>query len=793
MSAIIEKDVVFSCCVDTITHPNTMEEKARGEKSNLLWTTFRTYIKNGNRYEPRMCAGMAPKLDAGDNVTLTGDLVDTGKYGVQFQFNCVKKDIPAERAGLITFFTRNLNGVGQITAEKIVDKLGTAAVERIEEDYTVLITKVGLTEKKAINIANQIGYLHASVEELKFFAQTGLGSSKIAAVKQFYKDKIDNKKVVSIIDLIKENPYRLIDDIKGIGFKSADAVAQNIGMSPTDPNRIGAGLKFALKEEVDAKGNIWTSRDELIKLTASKNYLNVPTFEVAPILEDLIKQEALIEENERIYLPEYFHLEHIIADKIHSLQVYPCSVPSDSQIEAGIIKAQQVKGRTLDEGQVEAVKLCIKNNVSIITGGPGTGKTTTLDILLYFLEKNCNMIVTMCAPTGRAAKRMTEQTKRKASTIHSLSGNKCSEDFKAFAKCRHVIVIDESSMIDTNVLKMVVDLCDVSTKLIFVGDVDQLPSIGPGQVLRDMIESNAVATARLSTIHRQSGDSKIITNAHAIINGKHLVDNFARDFFVSEQPDEDTCLKIIKQLVCKHYPQRLGVKPEEIQILAPLKRGVLGVDNLNKVMQECLNPPAPNKKEVNMNQLRFGLVFREGDRVIQTKNDYKIPCEDGSEGVFNGEIGIISAIRVEWGELSVYVDYGERVAVYDAKQLYNLSLAYAITVHKSQGSEFPCVLLPLYMYSMPMIYNRNLLYTAVTRAKKYCAIIGQEVTVNKMIHNNKINRRRTTLAIRLNGLGDEFLEQQLAAKKTTRKTAKKSTAKKTTKKTTKKSKKKEEE
>lgn len=791
MAMVLEKDVMLQCVVDSIVHPNKAEESTRAAKNEELWTIFKTYIKNGAHYELRTCAGMAPHLDVGDSLTLTGDLVDSGPYGVQFKFTGLQKMIPTEQSSLIVFFTRNLSGVGQKSAEKIVCTLGPTAVEQIEADYKVLVDKVGLTEKKALSIAEQLGYLHSSVEELKFFARTGLGPARIAAIKQFYATVNQGKKF-DIIGFITANPYQLIDDVKNIGFKLADSIALNLGFAANDPKRISAGIKYTLKDEVDTKGNIWTDKAELVETAASKDFLNIQMYEVEPIVQKMVEESELIEENNRIYLPYYFQLEHDLAEKIHNMQAFENRIYTSAEIEAGIEEAQKAKGRSLDEGQANAVRACVNSNVSIITGGPGTGKTTTLDTLLYFLEKKCNMEVTMCAPTGRAAKRMTEQTKRDASTIHSLSLKKTSNDFKAFRSKRHVIVADESSMVDVTVLKMLLDLCDVSTKIVFVGDVDQLPSIGAGQILRDMIESEAITTARLSTIHRQSGDSNIITNAHAIINGKHLEETFAKDFFVSQQESEEKCLEMLKKLVCVHYPNKLGIDPSEIQILAPLKKGALGVSNLNKVMQEALNPPAPGKRELNMNKLEFGLIFREGDRVIQMKNDYSIMCEDGSEGVFNGEIGKIEAIETVYGETSVFVDFGDRIAIYDSKTIRNLSLAYAITIHKSQGSEFRVVIIPLFTYMMPMIYNRNLLYTAVTRAKQYCCIIGQMATINKMIHNNTINRRRTTFAIRLNGKSDDTLIVTKKRKRTTstkkastkKTTAKKETAKKTTKKAT---------
>ena len=769
-----KKDSVFKCTVDTVLHPTAMEDAKRLDKATEMWTMFKTYLKNGMHYEPRLCVGMAPHIDVGDTVTLIGELVDTGKYGLQFKFSGLQKNIPSEVNGLITFFERNLTGVGFVLAERIIDHLGISAVEMIENDYKCLSAVSGISEKKAIDIYNQITCMHSSLDELKFFAKTGLGVTRIAAVKNYYKSISKPGKPIDVIALIKANPYQLIEDVKGIGFKIADNIAINVGIPADDPNRIMAGLKFALKEEVEAKGNIWTEYNDLIKLAAGKSYLNIAGYLVEDVLKNAIKDKILIEENKRIYLPNYYQLEIDLADYINEMQKYPSKTFLDSEMERGIEKAEKAKERTLDEGQKDAVKTSINSNVSIITGGPGTGKTTTLDTLLYFLEEECNMKVTLCAPTGRAAKRMTEQTHRDASTIHSLVLKKSRDDFTE-KRFRHVIVVDESSMIDLNVLKMLIDICDVSTKLIFVGDIDQLPSIGPGQILRDMIESGVIPTSRLNTIHRQSENSHIITNAHLIINGKHVEKDFEKDFFVLEKEDEEGCLKSLKSLITKQYPNKLGVKPSEIQILAPLKRGTLGVANLNKIMQEIINPADSSKREIDLKATEFGLVMREGDRVIQTKNDYNIPCEDGSEGVFNGEIGIIDSIVEEDDETHIYVDFGDRTAQYNSKAVNNLSLAYAITVHKSQGSEFRTVIIPLFLYTMPMIYNRNLLYTAVTRAKEYCCIVGKRETVNKMIHNNKVNRRRTTFAIRLNGESDEFYEKLKAKKKKTTRTRKKKT------------------
>lgn len=751
MSVVLQKDIIFKCSVDHILHPNAEEEKKRQDKTSEAWTMFRTYIKQGNHYEPRVCVGMAPPIAVGDDLTLTGDLVDTGKYGIQFQFNGIQRRMPTERSAVIAFFVKNVNGIGPAIAEKIVDTLGTNVVEQIRQDPTVLEKISGISSVRANKIKAQLDAMESSLEELQFWAKTGLGTARVIAVKSTYEEiSKGSAKKINVIELIKKNPYQLVADVKGIGFKVADSVAINVGFPKDDPHRIAAGLEFTLKEEVEAKGNIWTDKEKLLNSASGKDCLNLSIVTVLPILEQMIEENKLIEEDNRVYLPYYHALEFEIAEKIQNIQDYSCAPISQKRIADGISNAEKVKERTLDDGQREAVRTCIENNFAIVTGGPGVGKTTTLDILLYFLENECNMNITMAAPTGRAAKRMTEQTGRTASTIHSLSNRKSKEDFTIGEK-RQVLVIDESSMVDISVMKMALDLCDVSTKVIFVGDVDQLPSIGPGQILRDMIESGVIATARLTKIHRQSADSHIITNAHLCINGKHLEKEGTVDFFIAEREDENECLRSIKNYIINVYPNKLGVDPFDIQVLAPLRRGALGVNNLNKVLQEAVNPPSPRKKEFEMKMLEDAIVFREGDRVIQNKNDYNIPCIDGSKGVFNGEIGNIKKIVNNFGEISIVVAFPDKDAVYDVSSVRNLTLAYAITIHKSQGSEFKAVILPLYNYGMPTIYNRNLLYTAITRAKAYCCVVGRRETTNKMIHNNKVNKRRTTLANRLNG------------------------------------------
>ena len=769
MAVVLQKDMTFKCSVDAILHPTAIEETKRQDKVEEMWTMFRTYIKKDTHYEPRICVGMAPPLQVGDDLVLIGDMVDTEKYGIQFQFSGIQKQMPTERNAIVAFFVKNVNGIGPAIAEKIVDALGVDVVSKIRNDPTVLESINGISAIRANKIKAQLDAMEASLDELQFFAKTGLGNARVIAVKETYEElSKGSKKKIDVVKLIKNNPYQLIEDVKGIGFRVADAVAINIGFPKDDPKRIAAGLEFTLKEEVETRGNIWIDKDSLLSAAAGKMCLNLSPIVVLDVLDEMLKNSSLIEEGGRVYLPYYHALEFEISDKIKIIQNYSCEHIDQRKIDDGIKRAETAKERQLDDGQRAAVETCIKNNFAIVTGGPGVGKTTTLDILLHFLENECNMNITMAAPTGRAAKRMTEQTGRNASTIHSLSAQKTVDDFAVGVK-RQVLVIDESSMVDISVMKMTLDLCDESTKVIFVGDVDQLPSIGPGQILRDMIESGVIATARLTKIHRQSADSHIITNAHLCINGKHLEKEGTTDFFIAERDDEEECLNSLKNYIINVYPKKLGVNPSDIQILAPLRRGALGVNNLNKVLQEAINPSNSDKKQL---ELKFGeetLLIREGDRVIQNKNDYNISCLDGTKGVFNGEIGIVRKIANNFGERYVVVAYPDKDAVYDLTSIRNLTLAYAITIHKSQGSEFKAVILPLFAYGMPTIYNRNLLYTAITRAKSYCCIVGKRETVNKMIHNNKVNKRRTTLTIRLNGESDEWLKMPTKKKRTSTK------------------------
>jgi exodeoxyribonuclease V alpha subunit len=439
---VLNKDMIFKCSVDAILHPNAAEEAKRPDKLTEAWTMFRTYIKVNNHYEPRICAGMALPLSIGDELTLFGDLVDTGSYGIQFKFSGIKKQMPTERNAVVSFLTKNVNGIGQVIAERIVDTIGLDVVNKIREDPNILVTVNGISEKKARNVKEQLDAMESSLEELQFFAKTGLGASRVAAVKMTYAElSKDRKKPVDVIKLIKENPYKLIEDVKGIGFKVADAVALNIGFPKDDPNRIAAGLEYTLKEEVDAKGNIWTTKESLLKSTASKDCLNLSIVTILTVLDEMLAKKSLIEENDRIYLPYYHELEFNIADKLKAIRDYPQMALSETFIEQGIKNAEKIKERILDDGQKDAVKNCINSNLSIVTGGPGVGKTTTLDILLYFLENECNMNITMAAPTGRAAKRMTEQTGRTASTIHSLSMKMTEADFMEGTR-KQVLVVD---------------------------------------------------------------------------------------------------------------------------------------------------------------------------------------------------------------------------------------------------------------------------------------------------------------------------------------------------------------
>ena len=552
---------------------------------------------------------------------------------------------------------------------------------------------------------------------------------------------------------IEENPYRLIDDVEGIGFKTADAIARNGGVEPDAPYRLRAGLKYTL-QWARQEGHTYLPREKLVEVAAG-----LLQAEIAPVertLTELLLEGQLIQEQlpgeDGIFLPGMFRTEQDCALRLLRLQGQSALDNPFFRPKAQIARLEQQLDITLAPAQRQAVELALKAGALVITGGPGTGKTTILRFVITLLEE-MGTEYALCAPTGRAAKRMGEATGRDASTIHRLLEYSYGEGgFGRNAEntlLADVVIVDEMSMVDVPLMAALLRALAPGTRLIMVGDSDQLPSVGPGNVLRDMVDSGQIPVVRLAEIFRQSGRSAIVTNAHRINEGQMPILEGLEDFGFEPMEEQEA---VIRRLIALNSGKaaKLGAQEplQDIQVLAPMKKGPLGVYNLNKRLQEALNPPAHKKKE-----RKYGdVVFREGDKVMQIKNDYRLawtrslphqPPEMG-EGVYNGDLGTIMSIDLYDQTLEVLFDDG-RSAVYSFSMLEELELAYCISIHKSQGSEFPIVLLPL-LGGPPMLLNRNLLYTAVTRARHMVCILGRQSCIQQMVRNNQVKRRYSGLA-----------------------------------------------
>ena len=552
---------------------------------------------------------------------------------------------------------------------------------------------------------------------------------------------------------IEENPYRLIDDVEGIGFKTADAIARNGGVEPDAPYRLRAGLKYTL-QWARQEGHTYLPREKLVEVAAG--LLQADIAPVERTLTELLLEGQLIQEQlpgeDGIFLPGMFRTEQDCALRLLRLQGQSALDNPFFRPKAQIARLEQQLDITLAPAQRQAVELALKAGALVITGGPGTGKTTILRFVITLLEE-MGTEYALCAPTGRAAKRMGEATGRDASTIHRLLEYSYGEGgFGRNAEntlLADVVIVDEMSMVDVPLMAALLRALAPGTRLIMVGDSDQLPSVGPGNVLRDMVDSGQIPVVRLTEIFRQSGRSAIVTNAHRINEGQMPILEGLEDFGFEPMEEQEA---VIRRLIALNSGKaaKLGAQEplQDIQVLAPMKKGPLGVYNLNKRLQEALNPPAHKKKE-----RKYGdVVFREGDKVMQIKNDYRLawtrslphqPPEMG-EGVYNGDLGTIMSIDLYEQTLEVLFDDG-RSAVYSFSMLEELELAYCISIHKSQGSEFPIVLLPL-LGGPPMLLNRNLLYTAVTRARHMVCILGRQSCIQQMVRNNQVKRRYSGLA-----------------------------------------------
>ena len=564
-----------------------------------------------------------------------------------------------------------------------------------------------------------------------------------------------------VYKVLEENPYQLADNIEGVGFKTADEIASRIGIHTDSDYRIRSGLFYTLQQAA-GEGHIYLPQDVLMRRTGA--LLGVEIEDIGKHVMDLcIDKKTVMKEKDgeiRVYPANYYYMELNTAKMLHDLNIN-CEMPEDL-MERRLRKVEESEQIELDPMQHKAVIESIKHGLLILTGGPGTGKTTTINTMIRFFDSE-GMSILLAAPTGRAAKRMTEATGYEAQTIHRLlevNVNPEEEDsVGGFLRNRQnpleadVIIIDEMSMVDLPLMHALLSAVVPGTRLVLVGDVDQLPSVGPGSVLRDIIASERFAVVTLTRIFRQAGESDIVVNAHKINAGEPVVlDNKSRDFFFLKRQDADTIIGVIIFLIQKKLPAYVGAQPSEIQVMTPTRKGLLGVERLNQILQRYLNPEDPKKNEKEIN----GRLFREGDKVMQIKNNYQLEWEvktkyglavDQGTGIFNGDMGVVTEINQYTETVEVEFDEGRKVK-YGFEMTDELELAYAITVHKSQGSEYPAVIIPL-LPGPRLLYNRNLLYTAVTRAKKCLTIIGSDAVFQEMIQNRNEQARYTSLAERI--------------------------------------------
>ncbi len=709
-------------------------------------------------------------ISEGELLELEGEYTEHPLYGQQFQAESSQVKAPKDALAMERYLGSGaIRGIGAALAARIVRRFGAKTFEIMEREPERLAEIKGISERKAREIAEQMEEKRDLRQAMIFLQEYGISVNLSVKIYQQYGQEIYH--------IIKENPYRLADDIAGVGFRTADEIAKRVGIREDSDFRIRSGILYTL---LSAAGEGHTCLPEQMLLARTSELLGVPLEAVERHLSDLNMDRKLVrkllpdengEEAPFVYSAAAYYAELSTAVMLCRLNL--SLETSDTEIDTRLHRISQQSKIELDERQKEAVSEAVKNGVLILTGGPGTGKTTTINAMIRYFEAE-DMEILLAAPTGRAAKRMTEATGCQARTIHRLLELAGGPDNLAGASGRavfakneenpleaDVIIIDEMSMVDLYLMQALLKAVVPGTRLILVGDVNQLPSVGPGSVLQDLIRSGAFPVVRLTKIFRQAAESDIIVNAHKINRGERItLDNKSRDFFFLKRQDPNLILRVVLALVQEKMPRYVNAQISDIQVLTPMRKGVLGVENLNRVLQRYLNPEAPDKPEIPFGHGASGGengengkgVLRTGDKVMQIRNNYQLEWEvrnrygiavDRGLGVFNGDMGIVRSVNDFAEEVTVEFDEGRMVS-YPYKQLDELELAYAITVHKSQGSEYPAVVIPLLSGPRPLM-NRNLLYTAVTRARSCVTLVGSAETFQAMVDNGTEQKRYTGL------------------------------------------------
>ena len=697
------------------------------------------------------CVGIFSAIAEGENIEASGDYTDHPTYGKQFKVESFEEKAPEDEEAIERYLGSGaIRGIGLALAARIVRRFKADTFRIIEEEPERLAEVKGISERKAMEIADQVNEKRDLRQAMIFLQQYGITMNLAVKVYQQYGQEV--------YGIIRENPYRLADDIEGVGFRTADEIAVRVGIRMDSDFRIRSGILYVLLQ-ASTEGHTYLPEEKLTRRTGQ--LLEVGEEQIEKQYMDLAIERKIImkqgENQTQIYAASFYYMEANTATMLKQLNV-SYDVP-DLEIEERVRRIEKQTGMELDEHQMTAVKEAVRNGLLIITGGPGTGKTTTINTIIKYFEME-GLDIFLAAPTGRAAKRMSETTGFEARTIHRmLELNGGVDGAAGFERNEQnpletdVVIIDEMSMVDISLMHALLKAVAVGTRLILVGDVNQLPSVGPGSVLRDIIRSHECNVVMLTKIFRQASTSDIIVNAHKINQGEEVtLDNKSMDFFFLKRYDADVIISVVLQLIKQKLPKFVDATPYDIQVLTPMRKGLLGVERLNGILQRYLNPPSPQKREKEHGDI----LFREGDKIMQTRNNYQLEWEirtkyglsvDKGTGVFNGDMGIVREINDFAETMTVEFDEG-RIVEYPYKLLDELELAYAITIHKSQGSEYPAVVIPL-LSGPSMLMNRNLLYTAVTRARKCVTLVGNEVTFAQMVQNTSQQKRYSGLCDRL--------------------------------------------
>lgn len=712
-------------------------------------------VKSDNRVFT--VVGKFPQVNAGQGLELEGELTVNSKYGEQFNAKEIKVLNPTNSIAIERYLSSGIiKGIGPVTAKKIVDKFGTDTLAILEYNPMRLAEIRGISKEKASEIGDAYQGCKVMQEAIMFLQSHSISTSMALKIYNIYKS--------NTIKQVKTNPYRLVEDVDGIGFSTADIIAQKTGVDPFSEDRIKAGFLHTLNQASEKEGHTYLPQNILITSTLELlNFSNEDQPKIMRVLDFMTIDGSIKLFNYKgediVMASKFYYQELYVARKLCAMtqNIFDNQIDYMPQIE----HYQKINKIDLNNDQILAITSALKNGAVVITGGPGTGKTTILKCILSILEQSQKKVL-LCAPTGRASKRMSESTNKEAKTIHRALEMSSNENGKnIFHKNESnpinadVVIIDEMSMVDISLLYNLLKALKSTTRIIFVGDKDQLQSVGAGNVLRDIIESEKITTVFLHQIYRQDKDSLIIVNAHLINSGKMpIIDNSSKDFFYESEKDLEKCSEKIVDLVSTRIPNYFHIDSDKIQVLAPMRAGVCGIDNLNKKLQMVLNP---HFKGIQISD-EF-TKYQIGDKVMQIVNNYDInytrkgkygDVEEGT-GVYNGDIGKIIDIAPNSFDTTIEFDDG-KICVYPKSELHQITLAYAITIHKSQGSEFEAVVIPL-VPGAPMIITRNLLYTALTRAKKVAVLIGPKQHLARMIYNNYTNKRYTLLK---NFICDEY-------------------------------------